>query len=126
MADAHEYLFSYGTLQQEEVQQATFGRTLSGKPDVLAGYALIHLTIKDTAVIETSGSASHPIIQKTGNKSDTVMGTLFEVTPNELTSADFYEVDDYRRVSVVLASGLTTWVYVDARDVASDRDVSLR
>jgi hypothetical protein len=70
--------------------------------------------------------ATHPIIQKTGNKSDTVMGTLFEVTPKELTSADFYEVDDYRRVSVVLASGLTAWVYVDARNVESDRNVSLQ
>lgn len=126
MVDANEYLFSYGTLQQEAVQLATFGRTLSGKPDALAGYTLTQLTISDSAVIETSGSASHPIIRETGYKSDTVTGTRLEVTPNELRSADAYEVDDYRRVSVVLTSGLTAWVYVDAREITEDRDVPLR
>jgi hypothetical protein len=33
-----ERLFSYGTLQDEAVQRATFGRTLRGTPDRL-GYA---------------------------------------------------------------------------------------
>lgn len=31
-------LFSYGTLQQENVQRATFGRLLDGTPDALMGY----------------------------------------------------------------------------------------
>jgi len=30
-------------------------------------------------------------------------------------AADAYEVSDYKRVSVALASGLTAWVYVQAR-----------
>jgi len=123
---ATKYLFSYGTLQQGAVQRATFGRTLTGKPDELAGYALSQLIISDQAVIQTSGSTSHPIIRETGNKSDVVMGTLFEVTPNELASADKYEVGDYRRISVVLASGSIAWVYVAARGAAGDRDASLR
>ena len=123
---ATEYLFSYGTLQQEAVQRATFERTLSGKPDALAGYALSQLIINDRAVIQTSGSTSHPIIRETGDKSDVVVGTLFEVTPNELASADKYEIADYQRISVVLASGSRAWVYVAARGVEGDRDVSLR
>jgi hypothetical protein len=32
-----ESLFSYGTLRQEEVQLATFGRRLAGRPDALVG-----------------------------------------------------------------------------------------
>ena len=31
-------LFSYGTLQQEAVQLATFGRLLRGSPDELVGF----------------------------------------------------------------------------------------
>ena len=33
-----EHLFSYGTLQTEAVQLATFGRKLVGEPDTLLGY----------------------------------------------------------------------------------------
>ena len=33
------WLFSYGTLQQDEVQLATFGRLLEGRKDALPGYA---------------------------------------------------------------------------------------
>ena len=33
-----ENLFSYGTLQQENVQIKNFGRSLSGTLDVLQGY----------------------------------------------------------------------------------------
>ena len=32
----------------------------------------------------------------------------------ELAAADRYEVADYKRVAVTLASGLTAWVYVRA------------
>jgi len=32
-----ERLFSYGTLQQENVQKQTFGRLLDGTPDALVG-----------------------------------------------------------------------------------------
>jgi hypothetical protein len=41
-----EKLFSYGTLQQEGVQLATFGRKLEGRPDQLNGYKLGLLEIE--------------------------------------------------------------------------------
>lgn len=50
-----ELLFSYGTLQQEEVQLATFGRKLEGKLDQLLGYVLSMLKIRDPHVLATSG-----------------------------------------------------------------------
>jgi hypothetical protein len=108
-------LFSYGTLQQEGVQIATFGRRLEGGPDALAGYALSMAKIEDADVVAMSGKTHHPIVAFTGADADRVAGTVFEITDDELDRADAYEVDAYRRVLAPLASGLKAWVYVDAR-----------
>lgn len=109
-----EKLFSYGTLRYEAVQLATFGRRLNGNPDVLNGFALTMIEIKDQTVIATSGEAEHPMIVFTGNPLDHVSGFVFDITPEELKQADSYEVADYKRINVRLASGVTAWVYVDA------------
>lgn len=108
-------LFSYGTLQQEEVQVATFGRRLAGQPDALTGFEQSLVRIDDPAVVEASGKSHHPIVAFTGRDGDRVAGTVFEITAAELASADSYEVAAYRRVEARLASGRRAWVYVDAR-----------
>ena len=113
-----EFLFSYGTLQLESVQLATFGRKLAGTPDELPAFARTLVEITDPDVLATSGETHHPIVAFTGNSADSVSGTVFEVTVQELANADTYEVDDYKRVAVTLASGVRAWVYVDARDTA--------
>ena len=41
---------------------------------------------------------------------------VFKVSQKELEEADKYEVADYKRVSVQLASGIKAWVYVHADD----------
>jgi len=105
-------LFSYGTLQDAAVQRATFGRILSGSQDALPGYALLRVKVADPAVVAISGESWHPIIKRTGQASDAVAGTVFEITQDELLKADAYEVDDYRRVSVTLATGTRAWAYV--------------
>jgi gamma-glutamylcyclotransferase (GGCT)/AIG2-like uncharacterized protein YtfP len=105
-------LFSYGTLQQEEVQIATFGRKLQGTCDHLVGYSLSMLKITDTMVVATSGKEFHPILTYTGNNEDHVTGIIFEVTPEELLQADKYEVDDYQRIEALFLSGNSAWVYV--------------
>ncbi|SHH80517.1 gamma-glutamylcyclotransferase family protein [Pollutimonas bauzanensis] len=110
-----EYLFSYGTLQLEAVQQATFGRKLDGHADQLPGYRLGLLEIRDPAVVATSGKAHHPIVAYTGDARDCVEGMVLRITSAELRQADGYEVSDYRRDRVVLASGTAAWAYVDAR-----------
>ncbi len=48
----------------------------------------------------------------TGSASDRVPGMVFEVTAEELASADAYEDADYRRIRVTLASGREAWLYV--------------
>lgn len=107
-----EKLFSYGTLQYESVQLSTFGRKLNGVQDILTGYCLSHLEITDLNVVETSGTATHPILVHTGRESDEVSGIVFDINAEELQQADKYEVKDYKRVFVQLRSGASAWVYV--------------
>jgi hypothetical protein len=114
MAAPSEFLFSYGTLQLETVQRSTFGRILSGTPDALAGFEQAMMAIEDPEVVRTSGLSHHPIVRYTGRAGDTVTGTVFKITAEELQSADRYEVAAYRRIGVTLASGIQGWVYVDA------------
>jgi hypothetical protein len=111
-------LFSYGTLQQGDVQRATFGRLLSGRPDALVGFEQAMVRIEDPQVILTSGRTHHPIVRYSHDPASRVPGTVFEVTEAELRSADEYEVSAYRRIAVILASGAQGWVYVDASIVA--------
>ena len=97
-----ESLFSYGTLQDEEVQLSTFGRTLDGGPDSLLSY------------LQTT-CGPYLNIQFTGHKSDSVRGTRFEVTKAELEEADIYEATaDYKRIEVHLNSGRRAWVYLNS------------
>ena len=114
-----ELLFSYGTLQLEAVQLATFGRRLAGASDALRGFEVVSLEIEDQAVVAISGTAHHTMARFTGRASDVVSGTVFAVTSNEIQNADKYEVAAVKRVAAVLQSGVRAWVYVDARDAPS-------
>ena len=108
-----ENLFSYGTLQFKKVQKETFGRILNGKKDILRGYKLKKLIIKDKNVINSSGINTHPIIYYTGENKDFVDGILFKVTELEINNADSYEVNEYKRVKVKFESGNNGWVYIE-------------
>lgn len=109
-----EWLFSYGTLQQEGVQLSTFGRLLEGRPDALPGFRQTMVRITDPDVLAKSGKDFHPIVAPSADPADAIEGTVFQVTAEELVQADLYEVDDYKRVAVTLKSGLHAWVYVAA------------
>jgi hypothetical protein len=115
-----EFLFSYGTLQLEAVQMATFGRQLSGTSDALREFELVSLKIEDQGVVALSGKTNHTMARFTGGASDVVPGTAFTVTSDEIHSADRYEVTAYKRVLVTLESGIRAWVYIDARSVPPD------
>jgi hypothetical protein len=107
------HLFSYGTLQQDGVQMSSFGRLLKGVPDALPGWKREMVEITDAHVLVKSGMRFHPIIVP-GAATDNVTGTVFEITEDELASADRYEVADYKRITVRLKSGTEAWVYVKA------------
>jgi len=107
-------LFAYGTLQDRAVQMANFGRELYGRPDSLAGYALLSIAIADKNVVALSGKTYHKIAQRSANPVDEVAGTVYTITAAERAAADRYEVSDYTRVLVTLKSGAQAWVYVRA------------
>ena len=111
-----ESLFSYGTLRQEDVQLATFGRRLAGQPDALVGYALKIIQIQDRSFAAKNG-AHQRTLQFTGSASDVVEGAALALTRQELDQADEYEPDDYERVRVQLRSGLDAWVYLQPDEI---------
>ena len=106
-------LFSYGTLQQEDVQLSTFGRLLHGSTDELVGFAPSLVKIEDPTVVAALGRTHHANVTFNGRDDSRVNGTVFEVTNAELAAADQYEQPAaYTRVAVTLASGKQAWVYV--------------
>jgi len=105
-------LFSYGTLQMEQVQLTSFGRLLHGEQDLLPGYTLKQLEIKDPEVLAKSGKQFHPIAVPSDDPSAGIEGMVFEITAEELQQADQYEVADYKRVPATFRSGKQGWVYV--------------
>ena len=105
-------LFSYGTLQQREVQQSTHGRFLAGSRDVLSGFRLEPLVISDPDVVRLSGKAVHMIARHSGNPDDRVAGLCFRLNDEELAATDRYEVDAYARTEVELESGNRAFVYI--------------
>jgi hypothetical protein len=112
-AEEFEPLFSYGTLQDEAVQIATFGRKLLGVPDTLPGFRQTRLRIQDPAVVAASGEEYYRNVQFTGLDADCIEGVVFSVTRKELEQADQYELDaHYKRIRVKLKSGTQAWVYV--------------
>ena len=109
-------LFSYGTLQQETVQVATFGRRLAGREDELRGYELVQVPVRDPGRVAATGRTHNPNPVFTGRGESRVSGTALEVTDAELAAADAYERPDaYVRIAVTLASGAQAWMYVDSR-----------
>jgi len=110
-------LFTYGMLQREAVQLSTFGRLLDGHPDELVGFELGSLHIEDAEFVARSGKADHAIVRFGGNPECRVPGIVFEVATAELEAADRYEPAGYARISTVLASGRTAWVYADPGQV---------
>src|SRR5262245_45976058 len=96
------YLFAYGTLQQDDVQRATFGRSLQGESDALVGF-------------ERTMARGHVTAAETGRPDDRVPGIVYEVMDADLAAADRYEERaSFARISGTLASGKHAWVYVDA------------
>lgn len=108
-------LFSYGTLQQHDVQMSTFGRLLQGQPDELVGFEQSLLRIEDPRFAPTDDDTHYPIVKFTGRTDSRVKGTVFEISESELANADEYEPAPYERISAQLASGKRAWVYADTR-----------
>ena len=99
-------LFTYGTLQHEDVQENLFGRVLKGTPEKLIGYVLKRIQIE-----EEFGIVHYPVIVETQSESDFIDGIVYDVTEKELNQADLYEGMHYKRVEVHLHSDQKAWAY---------------
>lgn len=100
---ATEFLFTYGTLQDEKIQAIIYSRRLCGKQDVLKGYR-----ISDKKVLD-----AYPVIVKTDQPEDSVEGIVYMVTNKELLKTDAYEGVAYKRIKVRLESGRESWAYLE-------------
>ena len=96
-----EKIFSYGTLQDPKVQQRLFNRTILGMPDVLVDYEITSVTSQG----ETFNCADF----KVGKR---IRGIVYEISKEELTRVDSYELKEYKRIKTTLLSGTQSWVYV--------------
>lgn len=108
----NEYLFSYGTLQNETVQRSLFGRPLHGTSDALNGFYVAAIQISDKAFLAKGENKNQTTAVRSGKPNDSIRGTVFEITSQELLQADGYEPANYQRVKVMLASGKQAWLYL--------------
>jgi gamma-glutamylcyclotransferase (GGCT)/AIG2-like uncharacterized protein YtfP len=105
-----ENLFSYGTLQKDKVQLELFGRLLNGTKDILRGYKIASIEIKDESFLAKGEDKFQ--LTLIPSKDDLIEGTVFELSSKELNLADKYEPDNYKRIKVTLQSGKSAWIYV--------------
>ena len=101
-----EKLFTYGSLQHDEVQQDLFGRSLQGTPETLIGYV-----VKEIQIEEEFGLVQNPIIVETHKPEDTINGIVYTISSQELRQCDLYEGVHYKRVEVHLQSEQKAWAY---------------
>lgn len=98
-----DYLFTYGTLQDLQVQEYLFGRILDGKPDALFGFKRF----------ENAVYGRYPLVLHTKNEEDKVEGMVYKVSTADLKKADIYETSAYKREKFLLESGTMAWVYIE-------------
>ncbi len=94
-------IFTYGTLMDKEVQLRIWGRLTPGIADSLSGYA--------KSEIETS-AGKYPLIIPDATNS--VSGSIIEISGAELKKIDEYEGSEYKRVKIITDKGESAWVYI--------------
>ena len=100
-------LFTYGTLQDTQIQTQLFGKSLEGTNDTLAKYKLGTIQIP----INHPNANTYLIAIYTGNAQDTIDGVRYTINSEKLSLIDDYEGPDYERVLVILQSGEEALVY---------------
>ena len=65
-AETSVFIFSYGTLQDQKIQEELYGRTLSGHQDSLSGYILSTINLPENSLEQNT----YFIAEYTGNPND--------------------------------------------------------
>lgn len=97
-----------------------FGRILTGAKDTLEGYKIALIEITDEAFLERGEEKFQQTLARSNHASDAVAGTVFEISREELSRADKYEPENYKRIKVTLSSGKAAWIYV-AGEIKSEK-----
>ena len=105
-----EYLFSYGTLRNEEIQLAIFGRVVSTTPDAVPDYALRTVTLTNWKAADISGGDMQKTVEP--SPGGLILGMVLQVSEEEMRLCDDYEPVDYKRSIVPLRSGKKAWLYL--------------
>ena len=100
-------VFSYGTLQNPEVQMELYQRVLEGQPDRLSGYILESINLPDSSF----NYITYPIAKPNGNPQDSVEGVVFYLSEHELKITDAYESEAYEQFKIKLDSGIEAIMY---------------
>ncbi|ANW96487.1 hypothetical protein AXE80_09430 [Wenyingzhuangia fucanilytica] len=106
--------FSYGTLQFDKTQIETFGKLLPGTKDILKGYKLNNIKVLNPEIINLIDNNSHPIATLTNNPNDEIIGTVFELTNEELNKINEIAMkgnSNIKKIEVILQSGKKSWTY---------------
>ena len=106
-----EYIFSYGTLQEDRVQLQLFGRILDGTRDILKGYKISDIEIDGDSFLSKGEQKYQRTAIISNDMEDSIEGMVFEVSGDELPLADEYEPEPYKRIKVKLESGKLAWLY---------------
>lgn len=93
------------------MQRALFGRVLEGTADVLKGYRVETIEINDEAFLSRGENKFQSTVVKSTDPNDSISGTVFGITEEELHAADGYEPANYKRIHVTLGSGNKAWIY---------------
>ncbi|MGY3333958.1 acyl-CoA thioesterase-1 [Streptomyces filamentosus] len=110
----HHRLFVYGTLREEHVREAVFGRQVPGTPGVLAGH--VTAVPRPAAGSGTTAAGGGPAVRPTLERriDGRTEGTVLHLTDDELAAADTHAEGHGVRRRVVLGSGERAWTHLDA------------
>lgn len=89
-----------------------YGRILEGSVDILKGYTTTTIRILDEAFLSRGEQKQQQTAMKSDSQTDSIKGTVFEITVDELLLSDSYEPENYKRINVVLESGRESWIYL--------------
>ncbi len=89
-----------------------FGRIFQSLTDTLKGFKTTAVEIMDESFLSKGEEKFQQTLIASADNNDTVKGTVLELTTEELTLADKYEPDNYKRIRVTLESGKKAWVYI--------------
>jgi len=88
-----------------------FKRKLKGSKDILRGFKIEIIGITDEKFLSKGEDKFQKTIIATNDQKDFIEGTIFELTEKELSAADTYEPENYKRVKAKFESGREAWIY---------------